>query len=110
LALLNETLLVECARVMAQRLLLAAELDDAARVRRAFRLVLTRPPSDREVTTLLALHADSLRHYQADAAAAKKLVSVGESERPAKLDAAQHAAWLCVCNALLNLDEALTKE
>ena len=110
LALLNETLLVECARVMAQRLLLAAELDDAARVRRAFRLVLSRQPTEREVTTLLALHADSLRHYQADAAAAKKLVSVGESERPAKLDVAQHAAWLCVCNALLNLDEALTKE
>jgi mono/diheme cytochrome c family protein len=110
LALLNETLLVECARVLAQRLLVAESLDDKARLTRAFRLVLARQPTEREATTLLALHADSLRHYQGDVAAAKKLVSVGESERPAKLDPAQHAAWLCVCNALLNLDEALTKE
>lgn len=110
LALLNETLLVECARVLAQRLLLATELDDAARLRRAFQLVLARPPTGREVDVLLALHADMQRHYQADPAAAKKLVSVGESERPAKLDSVQHAAWLCVCNTLLNLDETLTKE
>lgn len=110
LALLNETLLVECARVLAQRLLQAEGLDDAARLQRGFRLVLARQPTEREVNTLLALHADTLRHYQADAAAAKKLVAVGESERPAKLDVAQHAAWLCVCNALLNLDESLTKE
>ena len=110
LALLNETLLVECARVLAQRVLLEECLDDKARLTRAFRLVLARPPTEREAGTLLALHADSLRHYQGDTAAAKKLVSIGESERPAKLDVAQHAAWLCVCNALLNLDEALTKE
>jgi len=110
LALLNETLLVECARVLAQRLLLADGLDDQARLDRAFRLVLARQPTGREAATLLALQADSLRHYRTDPAAAKKLVSVGESERPSKLDVAQHAAWLCVCNALLNLDETLTKE
>ncbi|MFM8471234.1 MAG: PSD1 and planctomycete cytochrome C domain-containing protein [Limisphaerales bacterium] len=110
LALLNETLLLECARVLAQRLLLADELDDAARARRAFRLVLARAPSERELATLLRLHTDSLRHYQSDLAAAKKLVAIGEFERPAKLDVAQHAAWFCVCNALFNLDEALTKE
>ena len=110
LALLNETLLVECARVLAQRLLEAAELDDAARLTRAFRLVLTRLPTESEAHVLLALHADSLRHYRADLAAAKQLVAVGNFPRPTKVDVAQHAAWLCVCNALLNLDETLTKE
>ncbi len=110
LALMNETLLVECARVLAQRLLLATELDETARLRRAFRLVLAREPVQHEQHVLLALLSDSLHHYQANTAAAQKLVSIGESERPAKLDVAQHAAWLCVCNALLNLDETLTKE
>ncbi len=110
LALLNETLLVECARVLAQRLLEATELDDAGRLTRAFRLVLARPPTEAETRVLLALHADALRHYQADPAAAKKLVAVGDFPRPAQLDPVQHAAWLCVCNALLNLDETLTKE
>ena len=110
LALLNETLLVECARVLAQRLVLATELDDAGRLTRAFRLVLARLPTESEARVLLALHADSLRHYRADLAAAKQLVAVGDFPRSAHLDPAQHAAWLCVCNALLNLDETLTKE
>lgn len=110
LALLNETLLVECARVLGQRVLLADEPDDAARVRLAFRLVLARQPKESESRALLALHADALRHYQANPTAAGKLVSVGESVRPAQLDAVQLAAWLCVGNALLNLDETLTKE
>ena len=59
---------------------------------------------------LLGLLADSRRHYEAAPAAAKQLVAVGEFPRPTTLDVAEHAAWLCVCNALLNLDEALTKE
>jgi mono/diheme cytochrome c family protein len=110
LALLNETLLVECARVLGQRVLSSEAGDDAARVRLAFRLVLARQPTEAETRTLLALHADALRHYQADPGAAQKLVSVGESVRPAQIDTVQLAAWLCVGNALLNLDETLTKE
>lgn len=110
LALLNETLLVECARVLAQRLLVEGAGDDAARLRRAFRLVLAREPTLAEEQILLALHADTLRHYQSATAAAKQLTRIGEFERPSDLDAAQHAAWQCVCNALFNLDETLTKE
>ena len=34
----------------------------------------------------------------------------GEGEACGNYAPAQHAAWLCVCNALLNLDETLTKE
>jgi len=110
LALLNETLLVECARVLAQRLLVEVPGDDAARLRRAFRLVLAREPVLGEEQILLALHADTLRHYQSATAAAKQLTRIGEFDRPSGLDAAQHAAWQCVCNALFNLDETLTKE
>jgi len=110
LALLNETLLVECARVLGQRVLLAGAPDDAARMRLAFRLVLARPPTDAEHRMLLVLLADALRHYQSNPAAAIKLVSTGESVRPAQLDTVQLAAWLCVGNAMLNLDETLTKE
>lgn len=110
LALLNETLLVECARVLAQRLLVEVPGDDAARLRRAFRLVLAREPVLAEEQILLALHADTLRHYQSATAAAKQLTRIGEFDRPSGLDAAQHAAWQCVCNALFNLDETLTKE
>ena len=47
--------------------------------------------------------------YRADPAAAAKLLAVGESPRNQKLDAAEHAAWTMVCEAILNLDEVVTK-
>jgi hypothetical protein len=35
---------------------------------------------------------------------------VGESKRDEKIDAVEHAAWMSVCLAILNLDEAVTRE
>ena len=35
---------------------------------------------------------------------------VGESKRNEKLDAVEHAAYTGVCELVLNLDEAVTKE
>ncbi len=43
-------------------------------------------------------------------AAAQKLLSVGESKRDETLDSVEHAAYTALCSAILNLDEALTKE
>ena len=52
----------------------------------------------------------SPEQYAAEPAAAKKLLSVGESKRNEKLDVTEHAAFTGLCNLILNLDEALTKE
>jgi hypothetical protein len=78
-------------------------------VKLAFRRVLARLPSETELSALSSLYRDTLASFRQDAVAAKKLVSAGESPW-AKLDVAEHAAWSCVCNAILNLDETLTKE
>ena len=48
--------------------------------------------------------------YAQDAEGAKKLVSVGEWPRPAGVEPAEVAAWTGVCNAILNLDETITRE
>jgi hypothetical protein len=42
-----------------------------------------------------------------DPAAAKRLVK--DFTAPAKISAAEFAAWYAVCAALLNLDETITK-
>jgi hypothetical protein len=47
--------------------------------------------------------------YRADAAAAKKLIAVGESKADAKLPADELAAWTMLASQVMNLDEALTK-
>ncbi len=52
----------------------------------------------------------SLDEFRADPEAAAKLLRVGESKRNEQLDPIEHAGWTALCIAILNLDEALTKE
>jgi hypothetical protein len=48
--------------------------------------------------------------YAADGNAAKALLSIGASWRDESLNPTEHAALASVCLAILNLDEALTRE
>jgi hypothetical protein len=50
------------------------------------------------------------REFAAAPEEAKKFLSIGESKRDERLDAVEHAAYAALCSAILNLDEALTKE
>jgi len=47
--------------------------------------------------------------FAADPAAAKKLLAVGHSPLPEKLDPAELAAWTTVASLVLNLDETISK-
>ncbi len=107
---LNDPTYMEAARVFAQRVLQSGGATVDSRLNQALRLALGRGSTPGERRVLEALYADALRQYRASPADATKLVSVGESPRPAGLDPAEHAAWTCVCNAILNLDETLNKE
>ena len=69
-----------------------------------------RKPDKRERRVLVALAERNLAHYRKDAAAAKALVSVGESGAGKDLDRSELAAWTTVTSAMLNMDEAITKE
>ena len=109
LATLNDLTYVEAARALAERVLLAAPSSDA-RLEHACRLVLTRKPSAAEKQILLARLATLKEQYTADSAAARKLLTLGESKRNEKLDPVEHAAWTGLCSLVLNLDEAISKE
>ena len=98
------------ARVLAQRVLKTAGPKAEDRLTLAFRLTACRTPQPRELTILQASLDQHLAHYRQDKAAAQKLVSLGEAPRDAKLDVAELAAYAALCNALLNLDEVITKE
>jgi hypothetical protein len=107
---LNDTAYVEAARVFAQHILENGGSTMASRLNYAMRQALARPPSLREQQVLTRLYQDMLAQYRQDKDAALKLVNVGEYPRPRDLDVSEHAAWTCVCNAILNLDETMTKE
>lgn len=109
LTTLNDVQYVEAARALAQRVLLANS-DDKARLDHAFRLVLARHPKSEESAVLLQ-RLDYLKlQFDDDKSAATKLLAMGESKRDEKLSATEHASWTALCELLLNLDEAITKE
>jgi hypothetical protein len=110
LTTLNDVTYVEAARALAQRVMATGGTSPEERIASAFCLVLARRPSAAEKQVLLAALIRVKRDFNADPGAARKLLSVGESKRDEKLDVIEHAAYTAVCTAILNLDEALTKE
>jgi hypothetical protein len=101
---------VEAARVLAQRVIETGGSTPEDRVAAAYRLVLSRKPSEKEMKVWVGAISRLEAKYAADKAAAKKLVEVGESRRDEKIDPVEHAAYTGVCLGILNLDEALCKE
>lgn len=107
---LNDPAFVEAARVFGQRIMQEGGETVDQKVTFAFRLCVARPPTGEELGVLHRVHASQLAKYQADAAAAKLLVSNGTAPRPENLPVAELAAWTAVGNLLLNLDETMTRE
>lgn len=109
LTLLNEVSFVEAARKLAERTLTSGSADMDRRVRFAFRAVLTRDPTDRELIVLRRGIERHLAHYREHPAEATAVLQTGESVAEASLDPVEVAAWMAACGLILNLDEAVTK-
>jgi hypothetical protein len=110
LVTLNDTTYVEAGRALAERVLTTAGAQPDQRIELAFRLVLARRPTATEAQVLLAGLQRVRGEFGRDPAAAQKLLRVGESRRNEALDPVEHAAYAALCGAILNLDEALTRE
>ena len=109
LTTLNDPTWVEAARVLAARSLEAApDLD--GRLTHAFRRVVGRRPATSDLDALRRMHARQLGFFRDDPAAAAALLAVGASPPADSADPANLAALTNVCLAILNLDEALTRE
>ena len=109
LVLLNDPGFVEAARVFAERILREGGATADARIDRAFRIALSRPPSERESGVLRDLVAKHLDEYRKDGAAAKDVLGAGTRQADASLDSAELAAWTSVARTLLNLHEMITR-
>ncbi len=109
LILMNDPTYVESARKLAERLLTEGGATPDERIRFAFRIVLSRPPTERETAVVRKIYEEALVKYRKDVEAARKLLSVGEAARNEKLDTTELAAWTMAASVLLNLDEAVTR-
>ena len=109
LALLNNPIYVEAARVLAERIIQEGGDSNNQRVAHAFRMVMGRRPSADETAVLLEELQERRSEFQRNREAAKQLVAIGESTPEETLDVSELAAWTMVARLILNLDEAITK-
>jgi hypothetical protein len=109
LVLMNDVQFIESARKFAERIMLEGGNDAKAKVKFAFRSVVTRAPNAMEQTALENLYAEYLTEFKNEAGAADQLLKAGESPRNEKLDANEVAAWTVVAHLILNLSETITK-
>jgi hypothetical protein len=109
---LNETVFVEAAQALAQRILREGGADDQARADYAYRLCVGRGIRDAERATVLKLLEEQLGRLRSGELKAGE-IAFSELTNPLNLpsDATpnQIAAWTIVGRVLLNLDETLTK-
>jgi hypothetical protein len=95
---LNDEAFFEAARALASRVLHEGPSSASGRAAFAFRLVTGRYPSAAEIARIEQSLKRQLAHYRARPTDARKVADDEES-----------AAWTLVANALLNLDETVTK-
>ncbi len=103
LTLLNDVVFLEASQALGRQFAALPSNDDA-RLAELFRRCLTRPPTDAEIALLsrfLKTQRERLATKELDAAT---LAGPGEG------DASERATWSLVARALLNLDEAVTKD
>ncbi len=109
LVTLNDPTFVEAARALAASVMSEHGLRDE-RLSAAFERVVGRWPRPDETAILARMWESQYRRYEGDPGAAESVLAVGESPRPPGLDPAEHAATTVTCLAILNLDEAITRE
>jgi hypothetical protein len=109
LVLLNDPQVVESARFISQRMLKEGGSTCDQRLGWAFRLILGRAPSEKELAVLKQMWTEQRDLLSSDAQASAKLLNVGESKADAALDRNDVAAGTVVALALLNHDGAVMR-
>lgn len=110
LALLNDPIFVEAARVFAARVLEETESATFSdQLENAFLLAVSRGPTPDEIRILEDLYSESLSEFKQDPKTAANLISVGQARSKTKFDPITLAAWTTVARAILNMNETITR-
>ena len=108
LIMMNDPMVLEASRVLAERLMLE-DLSDEERIAKAARLILCRRAGDKELAILEGFFNEERTYYQGDAAKAEQRLAAGEFKHEKVSDVASTAALMQVVSTLSNMDEAITK-
>jgi hypothetical protein len=107
LTLQNDPVYVELSWSLAERVMVEAAREPLKdQLTYAFRLALSRRPTENEQAALEAAYQQAAERYMDDVAARRQLI--GKRALPRK-DGVAAAAWFNIAQILLNLDETITK-
>lgn len=109
LQLMNDTQHFEAARAFGERILSEGGATADERIAFAYRATLSRSPKPEELAVVKRALDQYLQRYQANTAAAKQVVSVGESKRKSNHPDTELAAYTLIANLILNLDETVVR-
>ena len=106
LEMMNDPTMLESARVLAQKILQDAN-QPKDKIYTAFRRIICRKPTDKEMSILTSYYQDQLKSINEKDA--EKFLAVGEYPMPGKIDKIKLAAMMKVIDTIYNLEEAITK-
>jgi Protein of unknown function (DUF1553) len=109
LNLMNDPLMLEASRNIAQQLLKTGNASWAERLATAFRQVAARQPSKQELAVLEKHFTERKTQFNGKTEAAKQLLRVGESAPDDKLDPVESAALMETVALVFNMDEVICK-
>lgn len=108
LIMMNDPTVLEAARVLASKL--DSEKNQVEdKVIKAFRLIVCRKPTEKEVKLLSSYYNNQLSTFKKEQSRAEKILAVGEYPMPTKMNKTSVAAMMQVITALYNLEETITK-
>jgi len=108
LIMMNDPTVLEASRVFAQQLQ-AENKGLETNLSRAFRSIICRKATQKEMEILKGYYAEQLALFQAKKLDAFKTLAVGEFPINKKLNLDESAALMKVVNTIYNLEEAITK-
>jgi hypothetical protein len=113
LTLLNDEMYMELARAVAEdrtsNIVIPTSKED--RATEIFWRLLTRPPSESELAMLLDFQAAQQKRFEAGELKPDAILAVDSPEQtPTAEPAIERASWVMVARAVMNLDEAITKQ
>lgn len=108
LVMMNDPMVLEASRVLAERLMLE-QTSPEAKIKKAFRLIICRVPTEKETSVLEKYYAEEQKRFSADEKQAKDFVQAGEYRHEDIPDVAGLAATMQIVHTLYNMDEAITK-
>jgi len=106
LLMMNDPAVLEASRVLAASLLLENS-ETTEKISKAFRLIICRKPSEKEIMVLNNSFQEELKTLTKQTAG--ELLDVGEFPIPENVDRVTLAAMMQVVNTIYNLEEAITK-